>query len=89
MRRYLEWGGVAAGVVLVVFGIAAIAMGMNARSEVRDALEAEKIVGGDDMSPALIQEGIEEAGLSDVDVPDDDIVGEPIDSCAEARTFAG
>ena len=89
MRRYLEWGGVAAGVVLVIFGVAAIALGVNARGDVRDALEAEKIVGGDDMSPALIQEGIDEAGLTDVDVPEDDIVGEPIDTGAEARTFAG
>jgi hypothetical protein len=43
MRRILEIGGVIAGVVLIAFGIAAIAMGVNARSEVRDAIAEQKI----------------------------------------------
>jgi hypothetical protein len=43
MRRILEIGGVIAGVVLIAFGIAAIAMGVNARSEVRDAIAEQNI----------------------------------------------
>ena len=43
MRRFLEIGGVIAGVVLIAFGIAAIAMGVNARSEVRDAIAEQNI----------------------------------------------
>jgi len=43
MRRILEIGGVVAGVVLIAFGIAAIAMGVNARSEVRDAIAEQNI----------------------------------------------
>ena len=88
MRKVLEYGGIAAGVVLIAFGIAAISMGVNARSEVHDSLAAEMIVGSDDMSPALIQEGINEAGLTGVDVPSKDIVGEEINTGAEARALA-
>jgi hypothetical protein len=47
-RRILEIGGVVAGVVLIAFGIAAIVMGFNGRSEVRDSLARENIVGTDD-----------------------------------------
>jgi F0F1-type ATP synthase membrane subunit c/vacuolar-type H+-ATPase subunit K len=46
-RRILLWGGLAAGVVLVAFGIAAIVMGFDGRSTVRDSLEAEQIYFGD------------------------------------------
>jgi hypothetical protein len=76
-------------VVLILFGIAAIVMGVNGRNEVRDLLAAERISGGDDMSPALIQEGIQEAGLTGVTVPDKDIVGDSINTGAEAKAFAG
>jgi hypothetical protein len=47
-RRIFEIGGVVAGVVLIAFGIAAIVMGFNGRSEVRDSLARENIVGTDD-----------------------------------------
>jgi hypothetical protein len=88
MKKWFAYGGIAASVVLIVFGVVAIAMGVNGRNEVRDLLAAEKITGGDDMSPALIQEGIDEAGLTGVDVPEDDIVGASIDTGAEAKAFA-
>jgi hypothetical protein len=93
MKKWFGYGGIAASVVLIAFGIAAIAMGVNGYSTVRDSLAAEKIVGCDDMSPTLIQKGIEEAGLSKTDaefvIPSKDIVGEPIDTGAEAKAFAG
>jgi hypothetical protein len=47
-RKFFEYGGWIAGVVLVAFGIAAIAMGVNGRNEVRDAIAAQKITAGDD-----------------------------------------
>jgi hypothetical protein len=50
MRKYLEYGGVVAGAVLIVFGIAAIAMGFNGRNEVRDRLADQKITATDDAS---------------------------------------
>ena len=88
MKKWFGIGGIAAGVVLIAFGIGSIAISIDGRSEVRDSLSAEKIVGGDDMSPAEIQKGIEEAGLTGVTIPDESVAGESITTGAEARTFA-
>jgi hypothetical protein len=49
-RKFFEYGGVLAGVVLVVFGVVAIVMGVNGRAEVRDSLARENIVGTPDSS---------------------------------------
>ena len=46
-RKAFEYGGYIAGAVLIIFGAAAIFMGANGRSTVRDSLEQEKIVFGD------------------------------------------
>jgi hypothetical protein len=88
MRRLLEWGGVVAGIVLIGFGIGALVMSFDARSTTRDELQRERIVGSPDMSPEAIQAGIEEAGLTDVDVPDCDVAEQPIETGGEARCFS-
>ncbi|MGH3011506.1 MAG: hypothetical protein ACRDMY_06670 [Gaiellaceae bacterium] len=87
-RRLFEWGGVAAGIILIAFGIGALIMSFDARSTTRDELEREQIVGSEDMSPSGIQPGIEEAGLIDVSAPSCDVAGEPIDTGDEARCFS-
>ena len=46
MKKFFEIGGIAAGVVLVVFGIAAIYMGVDGRSTVRDSIKQEQIYFG-------------------------------------------
>jgi hypothetical protein len=46
-RRAFEYGGYLAGAVLIIFGVAAIYMGIDGRNTVRDSLEQEKIVFGD------------------------------------------
>ncbi len=46
-RRLFELGGIAAAVILVAFGIAALVMGMNGRSTVQSNLKAEQITFGD------------------------------------------
>jgi hypothetical protein len=86
--RLLKFGGLAAGVVLILFGIGALALGIDARSTVGDELTREKIVGGSDMSPSEIQKAVEEAGLEDVDIPSCDVVDEEITTGSEARCFA-
>lgn len=48
----LRFGGVLAGVVLMTFGVVAIAMGINGRDTVRSSLRAEKIVGTPDSTIA-------------------------------------
>jgi uncharacterized iron-regulated membrane protein len=55
IRRILEWGGIAAGVILVAFGVAALVLGMNGRSTVQSNLKQEYIFGTPDMTPTLIK----------------------------------
>jgi len=45
-KKILEIGGVLAGVVLIAFGVAAIYMGVDGRSTVRDSIAAEQITFG-------------------------------------------
>lgn len=88
MRRALEWGGIAAGVVLIAFGIGSIVLSANGKSEVKSQLKAEKIVGSPDMSPEAITAEAQKAGLQDVDVPSCTVANESIDTGEEARCFA-
>ncbi len=85
--KLLRLGGYAASVILIVFGIATIAIGIAGKSTVEDELSQEKIVGSPDMSPEGIAPGIEEAKLT-VDAPDCDVAEEPITTGSEARCFA-
>ena len=89
MRGGRIWaiGGFVAGAVLILFGVAALYLGVTSYALVRDELSQENIVGGQDMSPEAISEGIEEAGLEDVEAPDCDVVDEEIDTGEEARCF--
>ena len=48
MRKLFQYGGIAASIVLIAFGIGAIYMGIDGRGYVRDNLAAEKIVGTED-----------------------------------------
>ncbi|MBC7645168.1 MAG: hypothetical protein H7123_08575 [Thermoleophilia bacterium] len=50
MRRIFEYGGYIAGIILIAFGIGALAMSINARNEVRSNLAAERIIGTPDSS---------------------------------------
>src|SRR3954449_2191357 len=50
MRKLFQYGGIAASIVLIAFGIGAIYMGLDGRNYVRDNLAAEQIVGTPDSS---------------------------------------
>ena len=88
LRKLLEWGGFAAGAILVTFGVVAIAMGFSGRSTVSDSLKLEKITGTPDMTPALIAKEAKEAGLTGVSLPSKSVAGKAINSGDRARTFA-
>ena len=88
MRRWLQYGGFAAGVVLILFGVVAIAMGANGRSTVRDSLRQEQIVGSPDMTPAAITAEAKAAGLKNVSLPTCSVAGVSVATGAEARCFA-
>jgi hypothetical protein len=89
-RKVLEWGGFAAGAVLITFGVVAIAMGVNGRSTVSDSLKQEKIVGTSDMTPSAIKEEATKAGLdvNAIDMPTVAVAGKQINSGDRARAFA-
>jgi hypothetical protein len=89
-RKILEWGGFAAGAVLVTFGIVAIVMGFNGRSTVSDSLKQEKIVGTADMTPSAIKDEATKAGLdvNAIDMPTVAVAGKAINSGDRARAFA-
>jgi hypothetical protein len=53
-RKLLEFGGYAAAIVLLVFGVAALVLGFNGRSTVSSNLKDEQIVGSADMTPQTI-----------------------------------
>jgi hypothetical protein len=50
MSRYFRWGGIAASVLLIAFGVGSIAVGLNGRDQVRSDLAREQIVGTPDSS---------------------------------------
>jgi len=72
-RKLFEWGGIAAGVVLIAFGAAAIWMGVNGFNTVRDAIAEQRITATPDA--AEITDGKLEPGQA-------------IKTGADARAFA-
>jgi len=89
MRKGLEIGGIAAAVVLIVFGVAAIVMGADGANTVHNSLAQEQIVGTPDMSPEGVAKEVEEAELpTEVDLPDCEVAEEEIDTGDKARCFA-
>src|SRR5436309_1467810 len=89
MRKILEWGGIAAGIVLIAFGIAAIVLGVNGRSTVHSSLKQEQIVGTPDMTPAAIKAEAKDAGIpASIKLPTESVAGKTVDTGARARAFA-
>jgi hypothetical protein len=90
MKRFLEIGGVVAGIVLVAFGVAAIVLGMNGRSTVRTELKQQQIVGTPDMTPKAIAAEAKQAGLTNVqNLPTCTVAGLAVNNGSRARCFAG
>ena len=88
-KKLFELGGIAASIVLIVFGIGAIALGINGRSTVRDSLKLENISGSPDMTRDAIAAEAKKAGLTSVVLPGGDVAGKPINTGQRARWFAG
>jgi hypothetical protein len=89
VQRFLEWGGIAAGIVLILFGIASIGLSVNGRSTVHTELAEQQIVGSPDMTKDAIANEAKAAGLpSSIKLPTCDVAGEKIDTGSKARCFA-
>jgi hypothetical protein len=87
MTRPFRSAGIIAGLVLVAFGVGAIVIGLNGRSEVSATIKQEQIVGSPDMKPDLIAVAAKEAGL-DVALPTCDVAGKAITNGGDAKCFA-
>jgi hypothetical protein len=59
MRSLTKYGGIAASIILIAFGIGSVVTGLNGRSEVRNTLASERIVGTPDMDPAIANKPID------------------------------
>jgi hypothetical protein len=88
MKKFFEFGGVAAGVVLIAFGIVAIVLGVNGRNTVSTELNQQQIVGTPDMTPAAIKGEVAKAGLTNVSLPTCTVANQAVNSGARARCFA-
>ena len=88
MKRFFQMGGVIAGVLLVAFGIGAIATGIAGRSEVRSDVKREAIVGSPDMTPSAIKAEATKAGLKNIDLPTCNVADKAITTGPDAKCFA-
>jgi hypothetical protein len=88
MRKFLEIGGFVSAAILIIFGVAVIALGVNGRSTVNSNLKQEQITGTPDMTPALIKTAMTEAKLTGVSAPSCSVAGKSVDTGSEARCFA-
>jgi hypothetical protein len=89
MKKIFEFGGVAAGVVLIAFGIAAIVLGINGKNTVGSSLKEQAIVGSPDMTPSGIAAEAKAAGLpASIKLPTCTVAGLAVDNGTRARCFA-
>jgi hypothetical protein len=90
VRKAFQIGGIAAAVVLVGFGIAAIVLGISGHSTVSDNLKEQKIVGTPDMTPTAIKAEAAKGGLnvSKLPIPTCSVAGKQVQSGSNARCFA-
>ena len=88
MRGIFKWGGIAASVILIAFGIGSIGAGVFGIHYTRDQLKLEQITGTPDMTPSAIKTEAQQAGLTNVDLPTCSVAGEKVDTGMEAKCFA-
>jgi len=88
VQGVFKWGGIAASVILILFGIGSIGAGVWGIQYTRDQLELEQITGSPDMTPGAIETEAQQAGLTNVDLPTCSVAGEKVDTGSEAKCFA-
>jgi hypothetical protein len=88
-RKIFEYGGIAASLILIAFGIGAIVLSANGRSTVHSNLQQEAVVGTPDMTPSGIKTEAKQAKLpSGITLPSCSVAGKAIDTGSRARCFA-
>jgi len=90
-KKLFEFGGYTAAAILVAFGIAALVLGVNGRTEVRTDVKREQVVGEPDMNKTAILAEAKAAGLPAsilATLPTCNVSGKPINSGPRAKCFA-
>ena len=59
MNPLTRYGGIVAGIILIAFGVGSTLTGVNGRSEVRDTLKQERIVGTPDMDKPIASKPVD------------------------------
>ena len=91
VKKVFELGGYAAAAILVAFGISALVLGVNGRSEVRTDVKREQIVGTPDMNKTAILAEAKQANLPAsilATLPTCNVAGQAIDTGSRAKCFA-
>ena len=89
MKRFLEIGGVVAGVVLIAFGVAAIVLGVNGKNTIASELNGQQIVGTPDMSPNGIAAEVKgQPWAKGFALPTCTVASLPVNNGDSARCFA-
>ena len=88
MKKVLEIGGFISGTILILFGVAVIALGFNGRHTVNNSLAQQQIVGTSDMTPSGIKAEAAKAGLKNISVPSCSVANVAITNGNQARCFA-
>jgi hypothetical protein len=89
IKNVFVLGGVAAAVILIIFGTFAIVLGIQGRDEVRSSLSREAIVGTPDMTPKGIAVAVKEAGLTGkFALPTCSVANETVNTGNRAKCFA-
>ena len=87
MKKLYVYAGIAASVIMIVVGIGSIVVGAAGRSEVREKIKDEQIVGTPDMNPDDTRAAVDEAGI-ETDIPDCTVAEEEVDDGSSAKCFA-
>jgi hypothetical protein len=89
VKRFLEIGGVVAGVVLIAFGAVAISKAIDGKNTVSTNLTRQQITGSPDMTPTAITAEAKSAGLdlATLPIPTCNVANLPINSGTRAYCF--
>ena len=88
-KKIFEFGGIAAGIILIAFGVGALVLSFQGKSTVVSSLKEQAIVGTPDMTPAGIKAEAKAAGLpASIKLPTCDVAGKLVNSGSRARCFA-
>ncbi len=86
--KFFKYAGIAASVLLLVFGVGMVAAGWSGQNSVKDKLAQEAITGTSDMTPAGIAAAVKESKLVGIALPTCSVANQPVNDGNSAKCFA-